>query len=92
MIEEVLQGLSGVKNVMDDILIYGRGVQEHDERLMTWLKRLEEKGLTVNHKCVVGVGKVEFFGLEFSKDGIRLTESKVKALVSRYSNKYKRST
>ena len=80
-IEQTLQGLDGVKNIMDDILVYGKGVLQHDERVEKLLTRLDEKGLTVNHKCKIGVEKVEFFGLEFSKDGIRLTEDKVKALV-----------
>ena len=81
VIEQTLQGLEGVKNIMDDILVYGKGVIQHDERVNKLLARLDEKGLTVNHKCKIGVEKVEFFGLEFSKDGIRLTEDKVKALV-----------
>jgi hypothetical protein len=80
-IEESIKGLAGVKNIMDDIFVYSKGPTQHDERVDKLLGRLNEKGLTVNEKCKIGVEKVEFFGLEFSKEGIRLTEDKVKALV-----------
>ena len=61
--------------------MYGNGKKQHDERVEKLLNGLAENGLTVNNKCVIWVPKIEFFGLEFSKEGIRLTEDKVKALV-----------
>ena len=45
------------------------------------MKRLDEKGLTVNvDKCLIKRNKVEFFGFIFSTDGISLSQDKIKAL------------
>ena len=77
----IVDGLEGVKNLMDDILVFGETKQQHDERLDKVLKRLKEKGLTVNQKkCEIGKNKVEFYGLEFSNQGVRMTDDKIKAL------------
>lgn len=79
--ETKLQGLRGVKLIVDDIFVYGSTVEEHDDRLHKLLQRLNELGLTVNEKkCEFRKEELEFFGLKFSKDGIAITESKIKAL------------
>ena len=45
------------------------------------LKRLEEKGLTVSkRKSQLKLPEVKFFGLILSKDGVRVSDDKVKAL------------
>lgn len=41
-IEYVLRGIDGVFAFIDDILIYGRTKEEHDERLNKVLRRLRE--------------------------------------------------
>ena len=40
-----LQGLCGVKNIADDILVYGKTRDEHDSNLEKCLQRLSTKGL-----------------------------------------------
>ncbi|CAF1082211.1 unnamed protein product [Brachionus calyciflorus] len=78
---QIIDGLEGARNLLDDILVYGVTKAEHNERLDKLFKRLNEKGLTVNlRKCKLGLEKVEFFGVEFSSQGIRMTEDKTKAL------------
>ena len=78
---QVIQGLEGSRNVMDDLLVHGKDDEEHDRRLDALLKRLNDKGLTVNiNKCRFKQKSVEFFGLIFSEDGIRLTFDKTQAL------------
>ena len=45
------------------------------------LKRLDELGLIVNvKKCHIGQSSVDFFGLVFSAEGIRLSFDKIKSL------------
>ena len=78
---KVLHGLNGIRVVCDDILIYGKDMVEHDERVDAVLRRLRDRGMTVNpEKCVFGKPEVEFYGMVFSADGIQLTDEKVKAL------------
>ncbi|XP_065067526.1 uncharacterized protein K02A2.6-like [Rhopilema esculentum] len=65
-----LQGLNGVKNIADDILVYGKTRAEHDANLEKCLQRLENRGLTLNYgKCKFLSTTLEFFGQIFSKDG-----------------------
>lgn len=49
-IRQVLVNISGVINVSDDILIFGRTKQEHDKALKEVLGRLKQSGLTINEK------------------------------------------
>ena len=46
----VLKGLEGVVCQMDDVLVFGCTVAEHDKRLMAVLKRIEEAGATLNRE------------------------------------------
>ena len=76
-----LQGLNGVKNIADDILVYGTTREEHDENLDKCLKRLSDKGLRLNHaKCSFVNETLEFFGQIFSKDGNKPDPKRVDAL------------
>ena len=44
----MLDGLSDVLYIMDDIIIFGDSHDEHDARVKTVLKSLEENGVTSN--------------------------------------------
>lgn len=46
MENHVLKGLKGVKNLIDDIIVYGRDKNEHDKNLKALLDRLESLGMT----------------------------------------------
>ena len=57
-----LQGLTGVQNIADDIIVYGATRSEHDENLDKCLKRLSDKGLRLNaSKCKFLSETLEFF-------------------------------
>jgi len=80
-LETKLAGLDGVENKIDDIYVHGKTIEEHDQRLLTLLDRLNEIGLTVNiDKCEFGKTELDFYGLRFSDKGIALTDHKIKAL------------
>ena len=80
-IENVLSGLTGVINMSDDIIVFGKNQAEHDKRLRSVLERLEQNGLTLNEKkCEFNKEELDFFGLHFSKGGISVEDTKVKAL------------
>ena len=81
VIRDVLRGCEGVANIADDLVVHGKGVEEHDRRLFAVLDRLSEAGLTVNgDKCEFRLTKLKFFGHELSSDGVSPSEEKIAAI------------
>lgn len=78
---EALEGLSGVVNVADDILVFGETENEHNERLDKVLNRLCSKGLTVNlGKCEFNQRKVTFLGHVIDSGNIYPDPEKLRAI------------
>ena len=81
IIGQVLQGIPGVHNISDDIIVSGETVQQHDERLHQVMQRLQERHLTVNSKkCQFRMSQLEFMGHVLSKNGIGAAQSKIEAV------------
>jgi len=79
--QRVIYGLKGTKNLADDILVYGKTLDEHDRCLLALCERLKAMGLTADpESCDFGVEETSFFGLKLSKNGVSLGDDKVKAL------------
>ncbi len=71
-LQTALQGLEGVKNIADDIIVFGSTRAEHDANLDKCLQRLAIKGLRLNQsKCDFLSSTLSFFGQVFSEDGTR---------------------
>ena len=67
-----LQGLQGVKNIADDIIVFGKTRQEHDLSQEQCLKRLSNKGLRLNQsKCKFLDTTLSFFGQVFSSQACK---------------------
>ena len=80
-IYKILQGLSGVINVSDDILVHGKNKREHDKNLELVLKRLNFKGVTLNkQKCQFNLESIHFFGHVFNKSGVMADPEKIRAI------------
>lgn len=80
--ENLFRGIKGLIVYMDDFLIYGETVEEHDETLREVLRRIEKFNMKINkEKSVFGVPSVEFLGHIVSVEGIRPTDGKVKAIL-----------
>lgn len=74
-------GSTGCQNISDYIMVNGKGVAEHDERLRKVLNTLKERGLMLNKmKYVFRVNEIEFMGHLLFEMGIGPTESRVKTL------------
>ena len=72
IIRDVIRDLPGVVNAADNILVHGRTIAEHDERLIRLLERLQAVNLTVNgDKCEIGQRSIELYGLRRTDDGIK---------------------
>lgn len=80
-IRQALQGIAGVKNLSDDIIIYGVTQADHDKSLTAVFQRLKEQGLTLNRKkCEFNKNRLEFFGFIFSDGGISADPKKVESI------------
>ena len=81
VIRLILENLEGCANILDDIFVCGRDVEEHDKRLRAVLNRLVKYGATVRaDKCELGKPAVDFNGHRLSAEGIRPLQSNVAAL------------
>ena len=63
-IQNFLNGLAGVLNMADDIVVFDRYAQVHQERLLKVMDRLLECGLTLSEeKCEFGLPSVSFWAI-----------------------------
>ncbi|XP_055842401.1 uncharacterized protein K02A2.6-like [Episyrphus balteatus] len=68
---------------VDDILVYGNSIQEHNEKLMRVLERMDKAGLKLNQdKCRFGLTEVKYFGHVFNELGIHADPQKVEAILN----------
>ena len=66
----LLQSLEGTEVIIDDILISGKTVEEHDARLKKTIERISESGLKLNkEKCEFKKPQLEYFGHIISEKG-----------------------
>ena len=82
--EEVLQGIKGVRNISDDITVFGRSQTDHDNALRAALQRMRENNLTANpDKCLLNQSSIDFsVDHRFSADGISADDKKVSSLIN----------
>lgn len=77
----LLEGVPGVVCHMDDILVHGKDLQTHDERLREVLRILQDSGLTLNaQKCEFRRSSLTFLGHIISQEGVRPDPTKVAAI------------
>ena len=82
-IAQVLEGIPGVMNISDDIIVHGRTTAEHDQSLRAVISRLLDRGLTLNkNKCELNKTTLTFFGHVFSERGVGIDPDKVDALMN----------
>ncbi len=75
------ENLSGVAAIVDDILVYGKTREEHDENLKRVLQRTREKGVKLNpEKLEVGMSEVRYSDHILSADGLKPDPNKVTAI------------
>ena len=84
--ETLLRGFHGVAVYLDDILVTGSSVQEHDRNLHAVLSKLNAAGLRLKRdKCVYGVPSVTYLGYHVSAAGLQPLDDRVRAIVNRPS-------
>ena len=78
----ILSGLKETLCFIDDVLIFGKTQEEHDQRLAEALTRIQSARVTLNKdKCVFNTSTLTFLGHVLDKDGIR-ADSKKKSAIS----------
>lgn len=80
-IQQALIGLEGVRNISDDIIVFGKDDEDHDRCLRSVIERLQSLNLTLNaEKCVFRTSSLTFFGFTISRDGVSADDAKVNAI------------
>ncbi|CAH2226702.1 jg3211, partial [Pararge aegeria aegeria] len=80
-IRQILEDLEGVESFIDDIIVYGSTIEEHDIRLRRLLDRAREVGIRFNReKCEFHVQQVTYLGHTFSEKGMQIDKNKLLAI------------
>jgi hypothetical protein len=87
-VNQALDGLNGIVNIADDILVYGVGetkedaTADHDTKLVNLLNRCRDRGIALNpDKLKLRLAEVEFMGHILTGDGVKIDPGKVEAIV-----------
>ena len=77
----MLQGLSGVVCIADDVVIHRRDSEEHDQHLNLFLLLCREKGIKLNRaKLETKVESLTFMGHRIWKDGLSIDPRQVSSM------------
>ena len=81
--EKMLNGIPRIAIFIDDVIISGTSVEEHDKILRMVLDRFQKFGVKVNkQKCEFSKDQVQYLGFIVSKEGIRASPSNVSAIMN----------
>lgn len=81
VIERMLLGCDGVISFIDDILVYGEDLQEHDMRLKKVMNVLEENNVILSkEKCTFRKRELNFLGHHLSEDGVKPLEKYISTI------------
>ena len=74
-------GLEGVLCLIDDILVFGRDREEHNQGLLATLEKIEAAGAILNpEKCEFAETSLEFLSHIVNQEGIRANRDKTAAI------------
>ncbi|KAI7790353.1 hypothetical protein IRJ41_020250 [Triplophysa rosa] len=80
--ENVIEGLEGVRVYIDDIVVWGTTLEQHNTRLRNVFQRIQNNGVKLNKcKCQFGVKELVFLGDKLSEQGVEPERSKVQAIL-----------
>jgi RNase H-like domain found in reverse transcriptase/Reverse transcriptase (RNA-dependent DNA polymerase)/Integrase zinc binding domain len=82
-IYNLIEGIEGVKCYLDDIIISGKNMEEHNERLKAVLDRARKLNFRFSKdKLQLGVRTIDFLGHKVTTDGISIHKAKIDAINS----------
>lgn len=78
---DALTDIPGVEVFIDDVLIHGKSLSQHNDGLEQVFAKLKQVGITLNKdKCVVGREQVDFLGHHLTAHGIQPQQGKLEAI------------
>ena len=78
----MFKDIEGVEVIVDDILVWGSTVEEHDARLERVLERTRKRNLKLNKdKSQIRLKEISYVGHILSQDGIKPDPRKVQAIM-----------
>ncbi|PIC32480.1 hypothetical protein B9Z55_012795 [Caenorhabditis nigoni] len=81
VIDTMITGLEGVSAYMDDIIITGATIAEHNDRLQQLFRRIEDYGFRVRSaKCSFLQSQIRFLGFIVDRFGRRPDPAKIEAI------------
>ena len=83
VMDKVLAGLKWKACLvyLDDIIVFGRDLEEHHNNLVQVFERIKAANLTLKpSKCAFAVSELKFLGHILSKDGVRMDPDKVRCI------------
>ena len=82
-VEQIFEKVPGAKVYIDDVLIWGSTMQEHNERLKMALDAARSSGLKLNaSKCQYRQTEITFLGERLTEEGVQIDEDKVSAITN----------
>ena len=82
LIWQIVSGCPGVCNIHDDIRVVAENHDQLRERVEKVIQKLGENGLTLNYdKCEMGVKTMTFMGETLTSQGLKVSDSKVRAIL-----------
>ena len=80
-VHQFLEDCEGTSVYMDDIIVWGATVEEHDQNLTKTLHKFSEAGLVLNiDKCVFRQAELSYLGEVITIDGVKPVPEKVQAI------------
>jgi hypothetical protein len=77
----MLEDIDGAEAIVDDILVWGNDIQEHDARLKKVLDRVQEVNLKLNQKKgQIRKEEIAYVGYLLTKDGLKPDPEKIRAV------------
>lgn len=80
-LSQVLENMEGCDVIIDDILVWGEDLQEHNDRLEKVLTQCEKVDLRLNEqKCKFAETEVDYVGHIFGADGLKPNQDRIKSI------------
>ena len=81
--DRIVQQCEGVIGISDDLIIYEEMEQEHDRRVLAFLKVAHKEGLMLNSKkCTIKANQVAFLGRIYMDKGVLPDPKKVEDIAN----------
>ena len=81
VMSRMVEDIEGAEVIVDDILVWGRTLKEHDQRLQKVLNRTREYNLKLSsEKCEFRKQEITYVGHVLSSDGLKADPEKIRAV------------